>query len=665
MRPHTQKGVVMKRHMYQYLSLGMLFGCALTHAQATEGTNSSPVVSQFYIRSQGANAVRRDISSVGKINLYDADKMYWTASLTPEYTRSFDDKEINRALFGDALCDGRILQIEGSQAANREENALLADYFYLPTDFKSNVLVEPRIQSLLVDLNFHVGLDNILTGLYFWVQAPLVWTKWNLNVHETISNPGVNAYAEGYFTPNALPRNQLLNGFLDYAAGKAPGTPGTTANTVSQFVSFQGDTETVNTLFTPLKCARFCTDDDELTRIAEVRFALGWNALLDEDYHLGFNIQASAPTGNRVKSDGLFSVQNGNGKHWELGAGMTAHYTFWRSQDDQKQIGFYADLNVTHLFTARQTRCFDLCGLPLSKYMLAAQMEPANSSFNLKGGGTAATYQFANTFAPVANITSTDVNISVGAQADLVFWLNYTCGGWNVDAGYNLWARSCEKIKLLDECDQCSTFPENTWVLKGDEQVYGFMSANDTGGTLLLGDPVELSASQSNATINGGTNFGTAGPPTPAQIATAITNPNIDAPQLATAGVSNVALNASRTSVSQINTSIQPIFITQENINYARAKGLSNKLFYNVTYTWLDGNDWTPYVGWGGEIEWGSGHGKSCNDCDNSCESDCSKNECESSCDSDCDDSNSTNGSCTRVALSQWGLWAKFGVSYN
>jgi len=663
----------MKRHIYKYLSLGMLFGCVFAYADDTTTSNSS-VVPQYYIRSQGANAVRRIIGEVNKVDIYDADKRYWDLSLTPEYTRAFDEKAIARCLFGDALCDGRILNIEGSQACPRDENALLADYFYLPTDFKSQVTVKPRIQNMVVDLNFHLGLDNLATGLYFWVQAPLVWTKWDLRASERIINPGVNGYAAGYFTPAALPRGQLLNGFLDYAAGAAPGTPGVTANTLSQFVDFGiGDfatTVTVNTLFTPLNCARFCSKHESLTRIAEVRFALGWNFLLAEDYHLGLNIQASAPTGNHLSSRALFSPQNGNGKHWELGGGLTGHYIFWRSDDEVKQVGIYADLNVTHLFKARARRCFDLCGKPLSRYMLAAQMGAADTTTNLKGGGTAAESLFAQKFSPVANITDTDVNISVGAQADLVFWLNYTCGNWSVDGGYNLWARSCEKINLLGDCDNCTTFPENTWVLKGDAQVIGF--ANADSAPFGINDFIPLSASMSEATINNGENFGANGCPTAAQITAAMRNPNIDNPQLATAGAANVAVNSivgGTPSSNQINTSIQPVFIAQEDINYARSRGLSNKLFYNMTYTWLDHEKYTPYIGWGGEIEWGSGHNKSCGDCDsdcNDCDNECD-NECSSSCDNDCDSDcdTSTNGSCERCALSQWGIWAKFGISYN
>ena len=48
------------------------------------------------------------------------------------------------------------------------------------------------------------------------------------------------------------------------------------------------------------------------TAVSEVRFALGYNFLLCEDYHFGLNLQASAPTGNKLISSSPLYAQNGN-----------------------------------------------------------------------------------------------------------------------------------------------------------------------------------------------------------------------------------------------------------------------------------------------------------------------------------------------------------------
>ena len=116
--------------------------------------------------------------------------------------------------------------------------------------------------------------------------------------------------------------------------------------------------------------------------LAEIRFVLGYNFLNDEDgdYHLGLGIYVAAPTGTRVgdqddcsgKGRYLFEPIVGNGKHWELGAQVTAHHIWWRSEDEDKSFGLYLEANITHLFAASQIRCFDLCSAGSnSRYMLA------------------------------------------------------------------------------------------------------------------------------------------------------------------------------------------------------------------------------------------------------------------------------------------------------
>ena len=90
----------------------------------------------------------------------------------------------------------------------------------------------------------------------------------------------------------------------------------------------------------------------------------------------------------------MFDAVVGNGKHWELGGGLTAHYTFWRDDSENKTFGFYLDANITTLFKAREQRTFDLKGKPNSRYLLAAQFGNnvgANSVGAFNGGGSSST----------------------------------------------------------------------------------------------------------------------------------------------------------------------------------------------------------------------------------------------------------------------------------
>lgn len=147
------------KHTLKYLLAPILLSNGVGHANCPSNT----VVPKFTVRSPGANVARRVINSTKHTQLYNMDAFYGTLSVTPEYKTD----EMARCLFGDFLQNDCILKVQGSRAKNRDGNALLADYFYLPTDFSSTVSIKPRIRSFLVDFNVFFGLDQLAEGFYF------------------------------------------------------------------------------------------------------------------------------------------------------------------------------------------------------------------------------------------------------------------------------------------------------------------------------------------------------------------------------------------------------------------------------------------------------------------------------------------------------------------
>jgi hypothetical protein len=573
-------------------------------------------------RSQGRDTARKLVGTTSHhVYLYDMESFYGTFNMTPQYDQSFNNDALLECYFGTSLTNCNALTIAGTHAASLDvKKDWMAENFYLPRDFRSTITFEPSVQNFLVDFNLFVGLDEWVKGLYFRVYGPVVNNRVTLNPCEQIENEGTEGYAAGFFNSTAVPANTLLHSALSFFNGN-------TTITVPNIVT------------TPLLKAKFACEKKSTTGFAELRGELGW-IYLHEDYHVGFNIQAAAPTGKRPQGEYIFETQVGNGKHWELGAGLTAHWTMWRSEDDEKHLDFVFEADVTHLFNASQTRTFDLIGKPNSRYMLAAKtnLKPTVDLYgNTDAGGTTGTTtpassQFNKEYSPVANFTTRDVNVSIGVQGDIVFMLNYTHRGFSFDLGYNYWGMSHEDIELKDS--NCApTFPINTWALKGDEQVYGFRS--DTNAA------VALSATENRATIHQGTNIPNAGT-TAATGAT--TNIGIDNAQFAQVDVnSSDILNDSPTApTNQIRTSIQPVFITVDdlNINGAETRGSSNKIFTHFSYTWIDREDWIPYLGIGFYAEFGN-----------------------TSHDDENENSNCDHGiSC---ALSEWGVMVKGGVSFD
>lgn len=652
--------------------LGMSASFAVASSTDCGTGNVAPY---FSIRSQSVNQPRVMAGWVDHVHRFDMEKFYGSFALTPGYSQSFRDKEIAQCLFGSALqnCnDCPQLKISGSNVANRGSCDLLADYFGLPRGYQSSVTFEPKIKTFFLDFVLHVGLDEWVSGMWFRAWAPFVHTNWDLNVCETRSSSSTReAHTAGYFTSASVPESGLLNSALEFFRERKVPTLPNAANATPSSVSFES-----------LRSCRWgdCGCDGDVTEngLADLRVALGWNFFQDEDYHIGLGIIAAAPTGNRPEGCFLFEPMVGNGNHWEVGGLWTSHVIFWRSEDEEKHFGGYLDANITHLFKTRQKRCFDLCGKPLSRYMLAAKMSSTVSGLagaeliaanddNTTRTAVAPSHQFTNGYAPVGNLTCSDVDVSVGVQADVVAMLNYTSGGFSFDLGYNLWARSCEKIEFDCDCPPRLAKSTELWALKGDAQVYGWVNNNTTPSVT----PRALSATQSAATIFKGNNQ-TAGSaldlPTTNRTGTGL-GTNLDNNQFAQidldgtgAMIQRAAANATGDVNEQIGTSVNPVLLKQSdiNLNGARTRGLSHSVFAHFSYSWLNNQDWTPFLGIGIQAEFSNNSG----DCKTSCNTSSSTSSCSTSCDTS-NNCNTKCDDCIRCSVSQWAVFVKGGVSFN
>lgn len=581
---------------------------------------NAQITPQLSIRSQGMNTPRHLAGAVQQVYTVDRNTFYGTVSAALEYSRTFNHKQITKALFGNTCCP--TLTISGSQIPNRGENDWLADYFYLPTDFKSTVNFKPVIDNILLDINFYVSLDNWTPGLYFDFYAPLVHSRWDLGFCETIELKGTNTQAPGYFSPATMQRNQLFNSFQDFTSGDIVQPFTQTVAGVSFPMAFQR-----------LLNARMNSSRLNQTRLADIRVDFGYNPIRNEDYHFGAALYTSLPTGNRPEGEYLFDPIIGNGHHWELGGHTNAHYTFCQSEDRANKIILYLDAIISHLFSGRQKRTFDLQGKPFSRYMLMERLSTPITN-NLKGNGTTPSAQFFNEYQPVANLSNLSVDVSATIQTELTAMLTFVYGSFSWDIGYNFWYRSCEKLNLRG----INGFENNTsWALKGDAFVFGF-DRGPAGNDPLIG-AVPLSATQSNADINNGLNF-----TTNRSFADASKNPGIDNPASATGDgngtVDNNPLSASPdTNLITIQTSLQPVFITTQSLNVCGqlSRGLSNKIFTHFSHEWKQYEHWQPYLGIGGQAEFALN----------------GSDDCEGRC-----------NNAISSAISQWSIWLKGGLTF-
>lgn len=525
----------------------------------------------FNTRSQGVNAARELAGWQQLINL-DRDCSYGAVSIVPEYSRSFEPMDMAQFLFG--CCP--VLHFSGSKVPNRKKTDILADYFGLPSDFKSTVSFDPRITNFVFDIDWYHGLDSWWKGGYFRIHIPITHTKWDLHLHECGAESVSTATIEpaGYWGPDRIVikpanKNELY------------------ANVRQAFTG----TKTYGDLHKPLKYGKIW-GRQLMTRVADLQLVLGWNFWVGEDYHFGLNLRGTVPTGNAPNAEFLFEPIAGNGRHGELGGGVTGHYIFWRSFDECHALGLYVDGNVTHLFDAHQKRSFDfkhnVCG---SRYMLLETFDAPSENLFV-GPAEPAPSQYQRHLLPAINVTTFDVEVKVAVQADIVAKLSYQRLGLELDLGYNFYARSHEKLERCGCLDGCFAF-------KGDAQVYGFDPIDE--------QPVPLSVTQSQATIFGGQGAGNFVPGQEYQ------NMNADNPVIASDSNGNLFdLNAQDAATlglpqQQIFTSNPPILITDADICIKSAtmpRQISNKIFGYAGYCWDNPEGVDPYFGFGFAIEW-------------------------------------------------------------
>lgn len=658
----------MKRTLKSFLALTVLVSAAPAFA----------AVPTFIPRSQSVNAAREMVGWQQFINLCDMDCTYGAFSITPEFTSSFRSGRLAQCLFGTSACCndndcGAAIKVSGSTVQGRAATDWLADYFGLPTDFQSTLTFNPRIRNFLVDLNLYLGLDELACGMYFRVHAPIVHTRWNLRFCENVTAKGVNDHLTGYFnvdtvaptvptcTFNGVPRANLLNSASEFFSGARAPNLGFGAE--GQAVTFQ-----------KLAASKFSLDGCDCkglnrTRLSDIEFALGWNFWCCEDYLVGLSIRASAPTGNKPCDEFFFAPLVGDGHHWKLGGGLNAQTIFWRSDCDDRSFGFFLDARVQHLFKACQNRVFDLCGKPNSRYMLAQRLGTFVTTNHLTGASGAPGVEFRNEFAPVANLTRSNVDVEIAVEGDVALKFAYMSSCWEWDLGYEFWGRSCEKFCRRTGCGTDALADGATWALKGDAMVFGFTNEGTN-----CDSPVPLAATQSLATINAGRN-GFTGPgqqdPLTPLASRPTSNPGIDTPVLAVAvdgTVFNDPINSTQT-----RTSVPPVFLSEASLDLSGTKGITHKIFANVSYAWTECEDWTPFLGIGGEVEFAQ------SDCNDNCGTSCGTNSCcpttsttttttsTSCCTTSCDTScgSNSNSCCQRCALSQWGVWVKGGIAFN
>jgi hypothetical protein len=406
----------MKRMLKGFLSFALL----LTGATVGADDNNSSIfgIPFFAHRPQGDDLARRMVGEVHYLTRCDTECLSGSFSAALEYTRTFNAKKIADAL----TFNGQETMVFRAPTDNTTAAGdVNPENFLLASNFVGNITFRPRVENMIIDLNLRLNLDEWLCGLYFEIGLPINWTRWDLRFEESPVNPGTVINAGVVNGEVTAPVSSIIE------AWKGQATAGRVLEKMNKAV---------------------VDGRQHKTSVADIEFVLGYNIWCTDCGHFGVNLRVAAPTGTRPDGDFFFEPIVGNGKHTQVGAGITGHYVIWENDCDQS-FSVWFEGEVHHLFRAKQHRTFDLIGNgPGSRYLLLKRFTDATTSANEVVRGP--------------NVLTREVDVRIGAAGEAVILFNYQRCGFSVDFGYNVWGRTKEKIKLRGD-----DIPANTYAVKG------------------------------------------------------------------------------------------------------------------------------------------------------------------------------------------------------
>lgn len=174
---------------------------------------------------------------------------------------------------------------------------------------------------------------------------------------------------------------------------------------------------------------------------ADIPIMIGYDFCKSDAYHMGLYLKFVIPTGTKINESFLQYVLTpviGNGRHFELGIGATAHANLWVC--DTSSFGVYGDGYIDHMFGACQTRTFDLSGQPMSRYSLVYPLTGSREDGFTQAGKMQA----------VGDINLYQGNVTA-MRGEFMFDFIWACRNWEVGLGYAFAGQSSEKIN----CNSC------------------------------------------------------------------------------------------------------------------------------------------------------------------------------------------------------------------
>src|SRR3990167_1861599 len=412
--------------------------CPCTETQtclAQENSCCNVFGKSFYAsRSQGNNRARNMMGIQEKIHKFGVTDFYGVATAALEYERNFRNQGIGTWF----TTNGSSSMTYGMEYVQDETSDGIFDINSINFGVTGSGTISfcPTKDDIIFDLFVYLGFDKILCGTWASLQIPIVHSRWDLHLQETVEGDSTT-----YYPLNSVGDN-LVNNVFNVAK------PMTEAFKGAAF----GDAPA-------LKYGKICVRKDT-TDIPGLEVLLGYDAVRCPYYHFAIAADFVVPTGTQPRGEYLFEPIVGDQDRWQAGLNINVGWNCWSNACDTNTISIFLDATVNHLFAHKNRRILGI-NIPnatdtqknWSYYLLLKKFDNSDQATGLERA---------------TNIFTGDVKIKANVVGNVTLLLQWNCNCLMSGIGYEFWGRSKEIMEY-----RCFNIMPNTYAIKGSTEWNG------------------------------------------------------------------------------------------------------------------------------------------------------------------------------------------------
>lgn len=318
---------------------------------------------------------------------------------------------MSKERLADYFTPGEGSSIAFGPATSTKTDVFVANFF-LPTDHVSTVTFNPKFWAINTDIRLHVGLNELVEGLWFCANLPIVHARYDLGLTSSVTAKGT-----------------ALDGNLGKFGAGAVTYPYTDPILAMHGDKTISDTNTVVTA--PLTYGKYGTKaEGERTKVGNVMLVLGMDLVNKDNAQLGLGVLGLVNGDEAADAKFVNTPVIGTGARHGVGARLDGSVRLW--ENNESALSAHVRVDGAYIMNATVRRSFDFKDSgAMSRYLLLTKRS---------------LFSTVSTVTNAINVTSLQVKAGKFGYYDANLMLSFTHNCWEVNVGYNLGGQTKEKL---------------------------------------------------------------------------------------------------------------------------------------------------------------------------------------------------------------------------